>query len=282
MTVRTRIWLLASAIMMALAWIHFEAQTYGVKIPGLTQVERGVRKLVFNTPKDFGKTHFIVGYPAERAAKRYAEQEAGRGDNGENAHDGVEQDGADQAISKSDGLSHEGPYGLVCQGHVKQALFAPDDKVQETLVYLIEQEKQSIKIAVFVFTDSAIAKALLDAHERGVHIEIVVDSTGIRDRFNKIKTLQEQGIPVFVYNVMGDADLSGYMHNKFALFAHNLLDRPLVWTGSCNFTRSAHEKNQENAVLLDEAWLVDKYAHQFERLKKRSVAYRRGKSHTVA
>lgn len=270
MTVRTRIWLLASVVMVALTWMHFEAQTYGVKIPGLTQLERGVRKVALNVPADFGKKHFIVGYPAqemEKSKTESAEQPA------------VNDDQVDQ---KQDDLAHEGPYGLVCQGHVKQVFFSPDDKVQEALVYLIEHEKKSIKAAVFVFTDAAIAKALLAAHERGVRIELVVDSTGLRDRFNRIKVLQEQGIPVFVYNTISDSSLSGYMHNKFVLFAHNLLERPVVWTGSCNFTRAAHEKNQENAVLLDESWIIAKYARQFERLKKRSIAYKKGKAHAIA
>ncbi|PKN03799.1 hypothetical protein CVU75_00325 [Candidatus Dependentiae bacterium HGW-Dependentiae-1] len=273
MTVRTRIWLLASVVMMALMWMHFEAQTYGVKVPGLTKLEQGVRKLVFNAPKDFGKTHFIVGYPANQIEKNQTES-------ADSAN--VAQENADQAAQKKDDLAHEGPYGLVCQGHVKQALFAPDDKVQEALVYLIEQEKKSIKAAVFFFTDSAIAKALLAAHERGVRIELLVDPTGLRDRFNRIKALQEKGIPVFVYNTISDSDLSGYMHNKFAVFAQNLFERPLVWTGSFNFTRSAHEKNQENVVLIDESWIVDKYARQFERLKKRSIAYKKGKGHAIA
>jgi phosphatidylserine/phosphatidylglycerophosphate/cardiolipin synthase-like enzyme len=277
MTVRTRIWILASIIMMALAWMHFEAQTYGVKIPGLSQLETGVRKLVFNAPKDFGKTHFIVGYPAQETAQHRSEQE----EKSDNTTQETGDRSTDLAAIKDD-LIHEGPYGLICQGHVKQVFFTPDDKVQEVLVHLIEQEKKSIKIAVFVFTDSMIAKALLAAHERGVRIELVVDATGLRDRFNKIKMLQEHGIPVFVYNTITDADLSGYMHNKFVLFAHNILQRPLIWTGSCNFTRSAHEKNQENVVLLDEAWLVNKYVHQFERLKKRSIAYRKGKASALA
>ena len=48
------------------------------------------------------------------------------------------------------------------------------------LVQLIEHEK-NILIAVFSFTDSVIANALVDAKKRGVQVEVVTDISCARN-----------------------------------------------------------------------------------------------------
>jgi cardiolipin hydrolase len=90
----------------------------------------------------------------------------------------------------------------------------------------------------------------------------------MKDRFSKVPLLQEAGIPVFVYHSTSTGLIADIMHNKFALFVNNYESRPLVWTGSFNFTKSAHARNRENVTVTDDARLVKKYQKEFERLKK--------------
>lgn len=198
----------------------------------------------FNAP-NLGKTHFILGLPTPPVIPIKKNQlSANLPDLGQKL------------------LCHDGCY--------KQAFFSPDDNVQEILVQLINQEKKSIKIAIFSFTDGKIAQALIDAAYRGVQVEIIVDACGLRDKFSKIELLKSNGIKVTVYDPKNTTMYNNIMHHKFVIFENNIGGKSLLWTGSYNFTKSATMNNQENVLVLDEIHLIQKYAQQFEVIKDRT------------
>lgn len=198
----------------------------------------------FNAP-NLGKTHFILGLPTPPPLKLKK---------------------INLPANSSD-LSTR----LACHdGCYKQAFFSPDDNVQDILVQLIDQEKKSIKIAIFSFTDGKIAQALIDAHRRGVMVEVIVDITGMRDKFSKIDWLKENRIKVTVYDPRNNSIYNDIMHHKFVIFGNNIGGKSLLWTGSYNFTKSATLKNQENVLVLDEMHLIEKYGRQFELIKDRT------------
>lgn len=198
----------------------------------------------FNAP-NLGKTHFILGLPAPSPLPL-------------------------KKIQPSPNLPDFNAR-LVCHdGCYKQAFFSPDDNVQEILVQLIDQEQTSIKIAIFSFTDGKIAQALVDARRRGVKVEVIVDVTGIKDKFSKIEWLKSNGITVIVYDPKNTSIYNDIMHHKFVVFGKNVGGKSLLWTGSYNFTKSATLKNQENVLVLDEIHLIAKYERQFELIKERT------------
>ncbi|MDP3889554.1 MAG: phospholipase D-like domain-containing protein, partial [bacterium] len=182
-------------------------------------------------PKNFGKTHFIIGQKDQEREQQVAQR-----------------------------LPHISE---------PEVYFTPDDDVRSVLLDMIAREPQHISIAVFAFTDSKIAQALIDAHTRGVHVELVSDPASLRDVHNKIGMLCDAGLPVYIYNARyaRQRGFSSAMHNKFVLFGIGDTTSH-VWTGSCNFTRSAYESNQENAVILSDESLAEKFTKQFDRLKQ--------------
>lgn len=198
----------------------------------------------------FGKTHFILGCPATRSFDTSKNQDAPK------------------------------------QQHPTQcrAYFSPHDNIKQHLIDLITHEKQSIKVSVYTFTDKEIAAALIEAQKRGVAVEVITDGSASKDKFSKIAYLNQAGIRVCVYEPKEEGLINNIMHHKFVLFGKNKDDKPLLWTGSYNFTKSANIKNQENVVVLDDPHIVDQYLKQFERLKTiiqspRSVNQ---KEHTIA
>ena len=210
-------------------------------------------ELALNVPKSFGKTHFILGYRPEGQVQEQKEQKN------------------DTAI----------PFNLAVDGHIKQVFFSPDDKVQQVLLHLIEQEKESIKIAVYTFTDGQIADALINAKNRGVKVQVVADPTCLQDKFNKIEQLGDAGFDMYIYdNSHSKGLITSLMHNKFIIFGKNHFDHALLWTGSFNLTKSGHRQNQENVVVLDEQDFIVKYLNQFEQLKKRSQRYQKSDQST--
>jgi len=80
------------------------------------------------------------------------------------------------------------------------------------------------------FTSKPIAQALVDAHKRGVHTEIILDKSNIRDKYSAADFTSHMGIPTYIDPVHGIA------HNKIII-----VDREVVITGSFNFTRAAEE-----------------------------------------
>ena len=155
-----------------------------------------------------------------------------------------------------------------------RALFSPDDNIRKELVQLIDMEKEGITLAVFLLTDQEIADALVRAHKRGVPVEVVTDSGCLRERHNKIGQLCNEGCAVYVYNpAYNKKDHASLMHHKFAVFKNNRTGNQVVWTGSFNFTKSANNSNQENAVLIEDKQVSDQFEQHFAKLKERSYRY---------
>ena len=193
-------------------------------------------------PEAFGKTHFIVGVDSQKIIENSKKKHA----------------------SNIENLLETTEHGI------KHVLFAPDDKVLDILKQLIKREKASIRMAAFLLTDYQIVKAVIAAKARGVIVEIVLDSRGLNGRYGKTaRLLKSRGIDVFVYKISQKvpAYLSNIMHNKFIVFGENVFDRSLIWTGSFNFTYSAHRVNQENVVILDDIAIIKKFINRFNYMK---------------
>lgn len=206
------------------------------------------------TSDELGKKHFIVGYPYKQSKPDIVR----------------EQDPVTIVPTTTDI-----PFNLVTDNQVKAIYFAPSDDVRSVLTYLIEHEKEKIQVAMFAFTDRELAQALVEARKRGVVIELITDANNTYGKYNKTHMLHTNNIQVYIYNPKyTQQPTAGAMHNKFLLFKNNVLNKSLVWTGSFNMTRSANEQNQENVLVLDDMFIVQKFTDQFVHLKKCCTYYR--------
>jgi phosphatidylserine/phosphatidylglycerophosphate/cardiolipin synthase-like enzyme len=153
-----------------------------------------------------------------------------------------------------------------------EVFFAPHDRPRDQLVALINQARTHIYAAVFVITDQKIASALTRAKGRGIPVEIITDAACMQTRGNKIEMLKQGSVDIFLYKrpPHTKVDTGPYMHHKFAIIDNN------IWTGSYNWTRSASERNAENALLITEDLALHRrYLNQFEVLKKQcALGYR--------
>lgn len=204
---------------------------------------------------NFGKTHFIVGY-----------------DDYDLELDDTES--ATRADDTADELVGDTSICIDKNGKLCSALFAPDHNLRAALRHLIKHEQEKISVAVFAFTDAPIARELVQAHKRGVKIELLTDPSCLRSQHQKIDLLAQAGIPIYVYKSELSKGPSSIMHNKFAVFAKSVQDKTILWTGSFNFTKSGSDFNQENVLVLDDAKIIKQYADQFERLKDRTERLR--------
>ena len=152
------------------------------------------------------------------------------------------------------------------------ALFPPDDAIEPVLKALIDAELSScngkIDLTAFQFSSPEIFTVLLDASRRcTTNIRIVADTSALGSRFNYIRDLHEQGLPVYIYPATGPSKKYTIMHNKFIIF----YSLSCIWTGSMNFTRAGMNSNQENVLIIQNPNIVAAYAKQFEKLIQRST-----------
>lgn len=154
---------------------------------------------------------------------------------------------------------------------IVKAFFAPDDNPRDILIDLIKCEKKSILTAIYTFTDKDLAMAFIDAHSRGVKIEVIADRNYGGDRFSRIAQLANHKIPIWIYQTSQDEKSASLMHDKFCIFEDNILRKSILWTGSYNFTRRANIANQENIIVIDNPDVVNSFKNHFEILKTRSL-----------
>ena len=115
------------------------------------------------------------------------------------------------------------------------ACFTPGENCTGTIVQTLGGAKRTILAQAYSFTSAPIAKALLDAHKRGVHVQVILDKSQRSDKYSSADFLANQGVPVVI-----DAN-HAIAHNKIIV-----IDGEVVITGSFNFTKAAQEKNAEN------------------------------------
>jgi phosphatidylserine/phosphatidylglycerophosphate/cardiolipin synthase-like enzyme len=133
------------------------------------------------------------------------------------------------------------------------AYFSPGDACLKRIIGLIGNARRRADICVFTITDDRIARALRQAHERGVALRIITDNDKANDLGSDVSSLLRAGIPLRV-------DRSPHhMHHKFAIF-----DGSVMVTGSYNWTRSAADFNAENLVVTDDVGLLGEFQDVFD------------------
>jgi phosphatidylserine/phosphatidylglycerophosphate/cardiolipin synthase-like enzyme len=95
--------------------------------------------------------------------------------------------------------------------------------------------------------------ALIRAHERGVTVRVVMESTNM-DRSDP-QALIEAGIPI-----IGD-NRQGLMHDKFIV-----IDRSEVWLGAMNFTDSGAYDDNNSMMRIMSAKMAENYSQEFKEM----------------
>ncbi len=123
------------------------------------------------------------------------------------------------------------------------------------LIADIDASEEEVLVAIYQITNDRIRDALIRAHRRDINVTVVTDDH-TRQSSEDIATLQRYGIAVY-----DDASASALMHHKFTV-----IDRRIVWTGSCNYTYYAFYRNHENLVSVKSSTIADVYRNEFKEL----------------
>jgi phosphatidylserine/phosphatidylglycerophosphate/cardiolipin synthase-like enzyme len=142
--------------------------------------------------------------------------------------------------------------------------FSPHGGCTDAVVEQIDRAQNSILVQAYSFTSAPIAKALVEAHNRGVEIQVILDASQETEKYSSADFLVHAGIPTLVDHQHAIA------HNKVMI-----LDGATVITGSFNFTKAAEEHNAENLLVIRDAAIAEQYAANWQEHAMHSKPYER-------
>jgi phosphatidylserine/phosphatidylglycerophosphate/cardiolipin synthase-like enzyme len=128
----------------------------------------------------------------------------------------------------------------------------------EALAAAIDGARLSVDMAAYTLNLWSIRDALLDAHQRGVVVRMVMESDNMDS--SEVEQIREAGIPV-----IGD-QREGLMHNKFVV-----IDRSEVWTGSMNYSVGAAYHDNNNLLCIHSSQVAEDYLFVFNEMFEQNL-----------
>ncbi len=104
-----------------------------------------------------------------------------------------------------------------------EVYFSPNGGCTDAVVVQLQAAQETVLVQAYSFTSAPIAKALVDAHKRGVRIQVILDEGQRTEKYSSATFLNNAGIPTFI-----DA-AHAIAHNKVIV-----IDGQVVITGSFN------------------------------------------------
>lgn len=141
--------------------------------------------------------------------------------------------------------------------------FSPDGGALKAITRQIDQAVREILVLSYVMTSKPVESALINAHRRGVQVEVIFDRDEQKERkYVTAKMFKSRGIAVWL------DDRHACSHNKVMI-----IDRGTVITGSYNFTSAAEKRNAENLLIIPSADLAGLYTDNFLSHRQHSRKY---------
>lgn len=81
-----------------------------------------------------------------------------------------------------------------------QVYFSPNGGITDAIIKEIDTAKSEVLVQAYYFTSSPIGKVLVDAHKRGIRVEIILDPSQVKPdgQYCPAKFFFDAGIPVFI------------------------------------------------------------------------------------
>jgi phosphatidylserine/phosphatidylglycerophosphate/cardiolipin synthase-like enzyme len=145
-----------------------------------------------------------------------------------------------------------------------QVYFSPKGGATDAVVNALAQATNNVLVQAYSFTSAPIAQALVDAHRRGVKVQVILDHSQRTEKYSEADFLRNNGIPTLI-----DAK-HPIAHNKIII-----IDDGIVITGSFNFTKAAEEHNAENLLVINDPILARKYIENWHAHEQHSEPFER-------
>lgn len=136
--------------------------------------------------------------------------------------------------------------------------FSPQTDCHRLIINHIRMAQKSISVQAYSFTSETIAKALVEAHKRGVKVTVVLDAE--KAEKSEGAWMAKRGIGTYIDTRHEKA------HSKIIL-----IDDATVITGSFNFSDDRADEVSDNVVVITgKPKLAAAYVENFDRHLKHS------------
>ena len=145
-----------------------------------------------------------------------------------------------------------------------KVFFSPHGGCAEAIVKELDAAKKTVRVQAYSFTNPLIAKALVDAHKRGLDVKLVLDrKDNATQNYSAADFVAHAGVPTWLDGQHAIA------HSKIII-----IDGETLITGSFNFTTAAEKSNAENLLIIKNAPdLLSKYSENWNQHQKHSEPY---------
>lgn len=139
--------------------------------------------------------------------------------------------------------------------------------VRQQLINRINAAKSTLDCALYSFSLSDVADALIAAHARGVTVRFIMDAGNSATQANRLST---NGIPYITSTYGGNhgqAQSYGIMHNKYLAIDASTgnKDDAYVWTGSWNCSISG-QSDCNNTLVIHDYGVAQAYTMDFNQM----------------
>lgn len=139
-----------------------------------------------------------------------------------------------------------------------EVLFSPEqgEEILAELTEAIRGAEERIYILIYSFTLDELARVLIDKHEQGIDVRVIMDKRQASLSSAVTELLKGAEIPLRIVS----GSKGGYMHIK-ALIADET-----VFTGSYNYSKNATYRSDENFFIIRDEEIVQAHLEKFDRL----------------
>ena len=131
-----------------------------------------------------------------------------------------------------------------------EPVFSPGN--QDVIVNLVQSSHSSLELEVYTFSSTILRDELIAAHERGVDVKVILDSS-ISSNVPMAKALLAKGV-----QVMLSPKRFSLVHSKFLV-----IDKEVVFVGSNNWTFHSFNLNREASVKLRSSAVAARFLEVF-------------------
>lgn len=138
--------------------------------------------------------------------------------------------------------------------------------LDDTLIAYINRAELTIDLTIYDFDNesiSSISEAINDAYNRGVLVRFISDGNQAAANLGTLDLIPE--IQQLLSPVGGNFTI---MHNKFVVIDadHENPNKPIVWTGSTNWTDRQINRDPNNVIIVQDQTLARTYKLEFEEM----------------
>ncbi|MES2198877.1 MAG: phospholipase D-like domain-containing protein [Chlamydiota bacterium] len=137
--------------------------------------------------------------------------------------------------------------------------FTGETDLAKKCIEYIQRESTSIRIASHRLSNVQVIMALLQAHKRGVFVEVVVDAETVT-KHSRLQLLAAEGVAVSIWKAGNKK--KDHMHHSFCVFG-----KELTWVGSYSFSLQKKFSHKENAVVLEDETMAQSFLKEFDAVK---------------